>query len=389
VSLPARGLAAVLVAAAIVAPLACLEPTQVHLRFTSRDCSSFDRVEIRLGEEGSETRAVLERKDIAAAACAQPGGGLLGTLFVRQGANRSVHVRATAMRAGADCAKDAASCIVATRTVTFAPHRSLELPISLDPECFGVVCPMGQTCKAAAEGGRAVGRCMDEVVACTEKSCDTPVDAGADALPPPPPDAATDAPPPDAGVCPRIAPETKWPLAALWTFDGPPGSSTVMETISSTPTTLVGPQLVAGALAQACGTSLALASAAGPLLGEQLAGKSVFAVGLHVYAPKLYNGPLVEKMNRKGFYAGWNLSLDGLGNVVLGACQSVCDTIVSAPFEAGWHDVLLVHDGTVTSLSVDGSPVSTKGWTPSNPASPLTVAIGNGPRIDELRIYYP
>jgi hypothetical protein len=54
----------------------------------------------------------------------------------------------------ASCAVAAAGsgqgCIVALRALRFVRHRTIDLPISMDARCDGVVCPEGQTCAAGA-----------------------------------------------------------------------------------------------------------------------------------------------------------------------------------------------------------------------------------------------
>jgi hypothetical protein len=124
-----------------------------------------------------------------------------------------------------DCtaAHFAAECIVARRRFSFVGHRSVELPIVLDPSCAGVPCDESSTCEGK--------RCVDSQVHCVEGACSAPgaladggvvavdaspvVDASLPDVGPVLLDAANDGPvaiteagPPDAnittGICPIL-----------------------------------------------------------------------------------------------------------------------------------------------------------------------------------------
>lgn len=89
-------------------------------------------------------------------------------------------------------------CIVARRRFSFAEHTSLEMPITIDPDCAGVECPVDATCRAGACFGSevAVGeRCPGGV-------CEQPGEPpkGVILLDGAPPDARPPVPVGDSGV---------------------------------------------------------------------------------------------------------------------------------------------------------------------------------------------
>jgi len=74
------------------------------------------------------------------------------------------------------CAPDqpCARCIFARRSLGFVDCSNLDLTISLDNDCAGVLCDASQTC--VPERG-----CVSAVVTCDDASCDTPNEGGAGA----------------------------------------------------------------------------------------------------------------------------------------------------------------------------------------------------------------
>lgn len=137
---------------------ACLEPTQVDLVLTAtKDLCPISRVTIYL--EG-QRESPLAMFDPALGKCQDLGN----IVFVPSGRGDTftVVVEATQNRDGA-CG---ATCVKATRTVSYLSHASLKLPIELEGACLGKDCGAGKTC--------VHGFCVNVDAACrrSDKLCD-------------------------------------------------------------------------------------------------------------------------------------------------------------------------------------------------------------------------
>ncbi len=137
------------VAVACAVGLACADPTQIVVKVsTDQPCSAFGKVEIRV----ARTAADLDTAVAQVTESTSCSSGDLGSLVVipDKDDKAKVFVRALLSKAATDCTPPGANCIVATRTATFVPGKSVDLPVVMTANCKGVVCTAGQTCVTGA-----------------------------------------------------------------------------------------------------------------------------------------------------------------------------------------------------------------------------------------------
>lgn len=156
--------------------VSCREPTQITVVIrTGEKCSDLSGAEIVVGPSQKETQTRFEQKFTAAQSHDCDTTGLIGTLVITPGGAGGTIVVAAGVRVGgapapdpAECATAASakSCIVARRSVSFLDHRSLTLPIELDPLCVGQACDPASTCFK--------GSCVDATVTCVGAECGLP-----------------------------------------------------------------------------------------------------------------------------------------------------------------------------------------------------------------------
>lgn len=146
-----KGGSVVFAAAALVGAvgLACADPTQIVVKVsTDQPCSAFGKVEVRV----AKTAADLDTAVAQVTESTSCTNGDLGSLVVipDKDDTAKVFVRALLSKAATDCTPPGANCIVATRTATFIPGKSVDLPVLLAATCKGVACTPGQTCVTGA-----------------------------------------------------------------------------------------------------------------------------------------------------------------------------------------------------------------------------------------------
>jgi hypothetical protein len=163
----------------------CRTATQVTLDIgTNVVCADMRGVEIVIASDPHEAehRAALDvagRRFATATTSACTEGSLprkIGTLVVTPGSGDGsvVVVAAFGKARPEDCMAPvfAPECIVARRRFGFVDHRSVTLPIVLDPICAGVPCGENSTC---------VGKkCVDSTVDCESGTCTDPGQRDAD-----------------------------------------------------------------------------------------------------------------------------------------------------------------------------------------------------------------
>jgi hypothetical protein len=169
----------------------CLDPTEIIVDIKSDVmCTSQQGVTIVVGSSVDDPNATM----IETNAC---DGGAIGTLAVTPtgdvGDPVAIRVTLGVTKAAAQCAPPFDGCIVARRSLRYAPHTPLHLPIDLDQDCLNQGCDPNSTCLH--------GSCVDSgVPTCPNDICSLP-DAGAP-------------PPQDAGGC-VTTPPTKLPLSGV------------------------------------------------------------------------------------------------------------------------------------------------------------------------------
>lgn len=95
------------------------------------------------------------------------GGRIGDVVFTPSDRGGDVLVQVEANLDGAEgCAPGNPRCIVARRRFAFVEHRSLELSVTIDPQCAGVVCKDDQTCYQ--------GVCTSATVECSGSACTLP-----------------------------------------------------------------------------------------------------------------------------------------------------------------------------------------------------------------------
>lgn len=168
--------------------LACLDPTQATLVITTNvDCGPEEHADGTLFETGLSAAATANATAQALAttttACTPRDSGIhdIGELVIYpEGDTTDASVIVVgALDTGVtaeDClalarregdADNAQRCIIARRTVGFATHKSLEVPILLDRLCAGVLCDDGTTCVSVA----GATSCVDDRVSCRGEAC--------------------------------------------------------------------------------------------------------------------------------------------------------------------------------------------------------------------------
>jgi hypothetical protein len=170
----------------------CLDPTQATLEITTNlDCGAAEPSAGALFETAitagptpdlpRETRATTR-------ACSGNGAGRseIGTLTLvpTDGASRAyaLVVGSIGETPASECLVAALSpapaaapaCVVARRTISFAPHKSLSLPVFLDRQCAGVLCDADSTC--VVRDGRP--GCVSSATECRGERCDVDVETG-------------------------------------------------------------------------------------------------------------------------------------------------------------------------------------------------------------------
>lgn len=161
-------------AVAIGADAACLDATQVTVLVTTRTkCGDLSGVELVVGPDQQETQQRFEKSFTTAVTRSCDANGRIGTLVVAPGGKSATIVVAAGVAVGAAPAPDPAtcadpivaskSCIIARRSFTFIDHRSVDLPIELDPLCIGKACEPASTCFK--------GSCVSADVKCNGDAC--------------------------------------------------------------------------------------------------------------------------------------------------------------------------------------------------------------------------
>jgi hypothetical protein len=187
---------------------ACLGATQIMVEGqTDVACADVRGTSFYVAAPGAPSGA---GSPAAVSATCDGATGSLGSLTVVPAGDNDGAVRITLVlgvdRPSDQCSPDApeVGCIVARRTLRYAPHRTQRVPIFLATACLGVRCAEGETC--------AQGACVSS--ACAGDACGN-VDPSAPPVggPPTRPDAdapeagATDAAPPtDGGAAPPSGP---------------------------------------------------------------------------------------------------------------------------------------------------------------------------------------
>lgn len=136
-------------AAVVAVVAACADPTQIVVKVsTDQPCSAFGKVEVRV----ARTAADLDTAVAQVTESTTCTNGDLGSLVVipDKDDTAKVFVRALLSKAATDCTPPGANCIVATRTATFVPGKSVDMPVQLSATCKGVVCTASQTCVSGA-----------------------------------------------------------------------------------------------------------------------------------------------------------------------------------------------------------------------------------------------
>ncbi len=187
---PALGRMAPVRALLLLGLTSCLDPTQVTLEITTNlECGAEEPSAGALFETAitagptpdlpRETRATTR-------ACSSDGAGRseIGTLTLvpTDGASRAYALVVGSigetpaseclLAALAPAPAAAPACVVARRTISFAPHKSLSLPVFLDRQCAGVLCDADSTC--VVRDGRP--GCVSSATECSGERCDVDVE---------------------------------------------------------------------------------------------------------------------------------------------------------------------------------------------------------------------
>ena len=186
--------------AAFFAMQACLDPTQATLVITTNvDCGPEIPAKDTLFETGLNAAASPEAAsaDLATTtrACSPQASGIhdVGEIvvFPEDGASQASVIVVGALDEAttaerclefartndtSDPTFDPESCIVARRTVVFAAHTMLDVPILLDRYCAGVPCAKGTTCVRVGQGEETT--CADDKPPCKGPKCDDPRGGG-------------------------------------------------------------------------------------------------------------------------------------------------------------------------------------------------------------------
>ena len=189
--------------ALLVVAASCLGPTEVMVTISTNACGNLTRTDVYVGS------------GLATSTGGCTDGQTVGTIALVPSSGIDQRLDITIVGAvggtcdGADTQE--ASCIVARRSLSFIPHKRLDLPIFLDTRCANTPCGPTETCVA------------DPTPHCESKECD--VDGGvvcsSDAGGPPPEDVQTIDVTPEAPIdapstCPVVALGTP---TYVWSFD--------------------------------------------------------------------------------------------------------------------------------------------------------------------------
>jgi hypothetical protein len=144
------------VAAAALASLgACQSATAIVVDVTTDvACREANAGHVSTTIAAGELASVDQRPPAATVTRCDPATGRIGSLVLvpsgAEDAEIAIRVVTAIERDPASCATaapgSAQGCIIAVVTQRFVPHRTIELPISMEARCDGVVCPPGQTC---------------------------------------------------------------------------------------------------------------------------------------------------------------------------------------------------------------------------------------------------
>ena len=177
--------AAALVACAVSA---CQEaPTSILLELsTSVPCAETKGLVVKVVTDGAPGERVIETTRCEGTQGRQ-GEPRIGSLSIVPGGSRDAKITVRIVlgveRPARECGPDTAyaGCIVARRTLRFAPNRELDLPVVLRRECRGIACDDATTCVA----GQCRAALIDDAAACSGATCGEgslkPVATGSDA----------------------------------------------------------------------------------------------------------------------------------------------------------------------------------------------------------------
>jgi hypothetical protein len=183
------------VLAAIAVVVSCRDPTEIQLEARTNVVwhAGID-TSFTVGSPG-QTEASFSTTETRDAWGAD---GFVGSLVVVPGSSKnaplSVKVVMGITRDPHDCSiAQPDGCIFARRTLSYVPHRSLDLPIELYAQCAGVACDASTTCNFL---GKCVSSAIDPSTCDSETGCappgdKPPADGG---IPPAPLDSGEDAP---------------------------------------------------------------------------------------------------------------------------------------------------------------------------------------------------
>ena len=161
----------------------CQEPTQIRLHVTTDlSCERLRNAALVVGGSGFNLVERVNAEGELAFAHTQPGpDGLCRPgadgknneigMTVLVPADRDDVPVAVQIVLGVDqsvaparCVAGDQSCVSASRSLRYVPHRTLDVPVKLFEVCLGVVCDPGSTCYDA-------GKCVSDGVACDAGSC--------------------------------------------------------------------------------------------------------------------------------------------------------------------------------------------------------------------------
>jgi len=341
---------------------ACVEPTEVKLVLTT-NIPTLTRVQVLLDGDGGANV-------VADQAVRAPGR--LGTLvFVPSSPGGRFTVRVRGLEPVNDCENDPKiGCVEASRTVSFLPHRSLELPIDLSSACLGVTCGTNETC--------VDGLCVGDVV--------TTEDAGVIVPPSDDGGVVTDGGAPATCVLTATRQLAHATLTARYPFSDIGGMAT-REVVSNAKVSIPMGWALAPA-ASNCTTSLQPGpTGTMPLLTNA----SMTALNLIVWVQPLASASytVVAATN------GWRLELvpaDPNGALAVrfapGGNLPAVSTVTTLAVDMQWHLIELARGASGTiQIAIDNHPTE-KLTTTFAPGQPLELRANAAPlRIDELRVY--
>lgn len=320
----AAGLSA---AAALVLPLACLDPTEVLLHVTTDTlglCARLSAVDFALGENpfAQKTNPACRVKEV-------------GTVsFVPSGAQSD---RFTVVVTGHLTGSN--DTIIATRVVSFVSHTKLGLSVILEESCVNVTCKDGETCVHGACASARIGCDKDSTCGLDAGSIDAGT-ADSDA-------ACSVTPPTDVGST----------LRAAWHFDEATTSTTTTSSKGDQATITPGAALVPDAPA-GCGNALGIVGSSGVTLLGTFASQN----GVHVsfYAKRLNDFPvtLLTQFPATGNVATWRLGVDKSATLGVEAAMTWYPLALVA--DPKWHRVDLVWGSAGVTLGVDDAQTITQ-----------------------------